>query len=84
MERLPKVFLFKERILAENLFPVAVSGQNLKDPSHGDSHSANARFASTLAGLDSDTVKRGMPPHVFQYTRFAHSVVPFRDQVGYG
>jgi hypothetical protein len=25
-----------------------------------------------------------MPTHVFQYTRFAHSVVPFRDQVGYG
>jgi hypothetical protein len=84
MECLPKVFLFKERILAKNLFPVAVSGQDLKDPSYGDSHSANTRFASTLAGFDGDAVKRGIPIHTFQCTRFPRSVVPFRDQVGYG
>jgi hypothetical protein len=71
MECLPKVFLFKERVLAENLFPVTVSGQNLKDPSHGDSHSANTRLASTLAGFDSDAVKRWILSHPFQCIRFA-------------
>jgi hypothetical protein len=84
MECLPKVFLFEKRILAENLFPIAVRGQNLKDPSHGDSHSANARFASTLAGFDGDAVKRGILSHPFQCTRFPHSVIALRDQFGYG
>jgi hypothetical protein len=71
MECLPKVFLFQERILAEDLFPVAVSGQDLKDPTHGDSHPANTRFAATLTGLDGDAVKRWILSHPFQCTRFA-------------
>jgi len=70
VKRLPKIFLFKERVLTKDLFPITVGSQNLQDSSHGDSHSTNARLASALAGFDGDAVKRWILSHRFQFTRF--------------
>ena len=70
-ERLLKVFLFQKRILPENVFSLPISGQDLKHSSHGDSHTANAGFAPTLAEFDGYPVKRCIQNHIqINYTGF--------------
>lgn len=56
-ERLPQIFLFEVRILAQYFLPVAVGGEDLQGSPHGDAHSANARLAPAFAGLDRDGIE---------------------------
>ena len=63
-ESLLEIFLFKKRVLAEKLFPVAVDSQNLQDPAHGDPHAADTRFAAALARFHGNAIKRRIRSHM--------------------
>jgi hypothetical protein len=64
-QHLLEVSLLEKRILAEQLIPVSVSGQDLENSSNRDPHTAYARFASAFPGFDCNAVECSALGHVF-------------------
>lgn len=56
-ESLPQVFFFEEWVLAEQLRPVGICGQDLEHSAYCDPHAANAGLPSALSGIYSDSVE---------------------------
>jgi hypothetical protein len=69
-ERLTEVLFFQIRVLAENLPPVSIGGQDLQNTTHRDTHASNTRLTSALARFDGCPVKRWILSHEAQFTRF--------------